>query len=78
MKIFELVSSHFFSAPGMAWETCLKKTEVELGLLADVDMLLMEEKGIRGGLCHAIYQHAEAFDDYMKDYDQAMMKNHPI
>ena len=30
-----------------------KKTEVKLELLTDVDMLLMVEKGIRGGMCHA-------------------------
>ena len=32
------------SAPGLTWEACLKKTEVELELLTDIDMLLMVEK----------------------------------
>ena len=32
-----------------------KKTEVKFELLTDIDMLLMFEKGIRGGTCHAIY-----------------------
>ena len=32
-----------------------KKARVELELLTDVDMLLMVEKGIRGGICHAIF-----------------------
>ena len=31
----------------------LKKT-----ILTDIDMLLMEEKGIRGGVCHSTYQYA--------------------
>ena len=30
----------------------------------------MIEKGIRGGICHAVYQHAKANDKYMKDYDK--------
>ena len=34
-----------------------KKTEVKLELLTDVDMLLMVEKGIRGGICHAMHRY---------------------
>ena len=33
-------------------------------------MLLMVEKGIRGGMCHAIYRCVKANDQYMKDYDK--------
>ena len=33
-------------------------------------MLLMVEKGIRGGICHSIYRYAKANDKYMKDYDK--------
>ena len=31
-----------------------KKSRINLELINDIDMLLMVEKGIRGGLCHAI------------------------
>ena len=54
IKVYELDPAHFLSAPGLAWQACLKKTEVELELLTDVDMLLMVEEGIRGRMCHAI------------------------
>ena len=37
-----------------------KKTKVKLNLLIDIDMLLMIEKSIREGICHAIYQYAKA------------------
>ena len=30
-------------------------------------MLLMVEKGIRGGTCHAIHRYAKANNKYMKD-----------
>ena len=43
-----------------------KKTEVKLELLTDIDMLLMVEKGIRGGICHAIHQYGKANNKYMK------------
>ena len=45
---YELDPTHFLSAPGLAWQDCLKKTEVKLELLTDIDMLLMIEKGARG------------------------------
>ena len=33
-------------------------------------MLLIVEKGIRDGLCHAIHRYAEANNKYMKNYDK--------
>ena len=33
-------------------------------------MLLMLEKGIRGGICHALHQYLRANNKYMKDYDK--------
>ena len=47
---YELDPAHFLSAPGLAWQACLKKTGVKLELLTDNDMLMMIEKGIRGGI----------------------------
>ena len=54
IEIYGLDPSHFLSAPGLAWQACLKKTNVELELLTDVHMLLMIEEGIRGGMCQSI------------------------
>ena len=65
---YEFDQVHFFSAPGLAWQACLKKTEVKL--LTDVDTSVMAEKGIRGGICHAIHKYAKAHNKYMKNYDK--------
>ena len=48
IKVYELDLAHFLSLPGLAWQACLKKTNVKLELLTDYDMLLMVEGGIRG------------------------------
>ena len=70
IKNYELDPAHFVSLPGLAWQACLKKTNVELELLIDYDMLLMIEEGIRGGICHAIQRYAKTNNKYMKDYDK--------
>ena len=70
IKVYELDPAHFLSLPGLAWQACLKKTNVKSELLTDYDMLLMVEEGIRGGICHSIHRYAKANNKYMKNYDK--------
>ena len=70
IKVCELDPAHFLPLPGLAWQACLKKTNVKLELLTDYDMLLMVEEEIRGGICNAIHRHATANNKYMKNYDK--------
>ena len=70
LKIYHLDPAKFLSGPGLAWQAALKKTEVKLELLTDINLLLMIEKGIRGGICHAIHRYAKANNKYMKYYDK--------
>ena len=58
------------SAPGLVWQACFKKTKVELELLTDIDMLLMVEKGTRGGICQTIHRYAKVNNKYMKHYNK--------
>ena len=53
-----------------------KKTEVELDLLTDFDMLLMIEEGIRGEICQAVYRYAKANNKYMKNYDESFKSSY--
>ena len=69
LKEYELDPAHFLLLSGLAWQACLKKTNVELELLTDYDMLLMVEEGIRGGICHSIHRYAKANNKYMKNYN---------
>ena len=70
LKVYELDPAHFLSLPGLAWQACLKKTNVKLELLTDYDMLLMVEEGIRGGICHSIQRYAKVNNKYMKNFDE--------
>ena len=55
LKLYALDPAEFLSAPGLTWQAVLKTTKVKLDFLTDINMLLMVEKGIRGGLCHSIF-----------------------
>ena len=54
-------------------ESSFKRHQVKLDLSTDISMLIMVEKGIRGGIFHSIYQYAKANNEYMKDYDNIGM-----
>ena len=56
MNNYGLDPAHFYTAPGLAWKACLKKTGIRLELLQDIDMLLMFERGIRGGITQAVHR----------------------
>ena len=68
LEIYRLDPAHFLLASRLAWQTYLKKTRVKLELLADINMLLMFEQGIRRGIFQAIHRYATANNNYMKNY----------
>ena len=70
LEVYELDPVHFLSLPGLAWQACLKKANIELELLTEYDMLLMVEEGIRGRICHSIHRYAKANNKYMNNYDK--------
>ena len=70
MRYYSLDPAHFYTSPGLAWEACLKCTGIKLELLTDPDMLLMFERGIRGGITQAVRKYTAANNPYMGDkYD---------
>ena len=65
LKNYGLDPAHYFTAPGLAWDACLKITDIDLELLSDLNMLLMFEKGIRGGISIISNRYGEANNKYM-------------
>ena len=65
LKIYGLDPVYYYSAPGLAWDACLKMTGVNLELLSEPNMLLMFEKGIRGGISMISNRYGEANNKYM-------------
>ena len=66
---YKLDPAHYYTSPGLSWDACLKTTGQNLELLSDYDMLMMFERGIRGGITHISKRYAEANNKYMKNYD---------
>ena len=76
MKNYGLEPAHFYTAPGLAWKACLKKTGIRLELLLDPDMLLMFECGIHGGIMQSVHRWASANNPYMEEYDSNKPTNY--
>ena len=66
---YSLDPAFYYTAPGLAWDACLKITKVKLELFEDYEMLMMVEKGIRGGVSMISTRYGKANNPYMKDYD---------
>ena len=67
IKNYKLDPAHYYTAPVLAWDASLKVTEVKLELLANIDMLLMVEKGIRGGVSMISNRYGKANNKFMGD-----------
>ena len=72
MQNNELDPSKFVSEPNLAWKACLKKTNIKLELITDMNMFLMLEKGIRSGIYQVVTLLAKANNKYLKCYDESI------
>ena len=71
LKNYGLDPVYYYTAPGLAWDAVLKMTKINLELLSNIDMLLMVEKGIRGGISIISNRYGKANNKYMKDFNKS-------
>jgi hypothetical protein len=68
--VYGLDPMYYCTAPGLAWQAMLKETKCELELLKDIDMVLMCESAIRGGITQSVTRHVKANNKTLPDYDE--------
>ena len=70
LNYYGLDPAHYFTSPGLAWDSALKMTDVRLELLTDPDMYLFFEQGVRGGVSMISNKFAAANNDLIPEtYD---------
>ena len=76
LKEYELGPAYFYTTLGLAMEACLKRTNLKVELLTDIDMVLMFEKGLRGEISQAIHRYAVANNKHMPSYDSQRLSSY--
>src|SRR3989454_192059 len=69
LEYYKLDPCHYFSAPGLTWDACLKMADISLELISDIDKYLFIEKGLRGGVSIITHRKGTANNKNMKSYD---------
>ena len=70
LKYYELDPFHYFTAPGLSWDTMLKMTGIELEKISGIDKQLFIEKRLRGGISYIAKRHSKGNNEYCPDYDK--------
>ena len=78
LKNYGLCRSHYLSAPDLSRDAMLKTTKIDLELIADPDMYIFFEKGIRGGISYISNRYSKANSKYLKSYDLKQESKHYI
>ena len=68
LKFYWLDPCHYFSSPGLSWDTMLKMTDVKSKKVFDIDMYLFIEKGLRWGFSYIAKRYNKLNNKYMKNY----------
>ena len=70
LEYYKLDPCHYFTSPGLSWDSMLKMTDIKLELMTDIDMFQFIEKGMRGGISYISNRFGKANNKYMKEYNE--------
>ncbi|GFY45649.1 uncharacterized protein TNIN_204411 [Trichonephila inaurata madagascariensis] len=70
MNYFELDPVHFYTTPSLTWSDGIKTMNITLELLTDINMYLMLETGIRGGMCLVSKRYSKANNKYLDNFEE--------
>jgi len=60
---------HFITLPSLAWASAMKYTNAKLDLITDLDMYLMAENNMRGGIATISHRYARANNPLVEGHD---------
>ena len=66
----------YLTIPSLSWDACLKRTQVKLDILKDLNILSKFEMNIRGGVSFVSHRYAKANNKYMNNYDSLKPERH--
>ena len=75
LDYYGLHPSHYFSGPGLSWDSMFKMTGIELHTISDINLHNFIEKGMRGGISYICKRHSKINNKCMKNYDSKKKVN---
>lgn len=69
LSYYDLDPCHYFTTPGLSWDSMLKISGVKLELFTEIDMLHFVKNGIRGGYSGVSKHYSRANNIYSPCYD---------
>ena len=63
LNYYSLDPYHYFSAPGLSFDSMFKMTEIKLELISDINVYLYIEKDMKGGISYISKRHSKVSDN---------------
>ena len=76
MQYYKLDPCHYFTSPGLSFDDMLKKTDIKLELMTDIDIFQLIKKGMCGGVSYITNRYGKANNKHMKEYNEKVLSKY--